>query len=249
MSDTIQQVCTGVRTMLRRPSEQKLPEDDIRFMLKRLLRGYCQDLSINQRDRATIKEEVAIDEDEVDFILTGPSVDFEPEKLEYQVTDNVNTLMCEARLVDYSAWSRLFDQNQVIASLYGPDKIAINLPVDSVAARRWFLSYRPSLLAVIQKDAPVPLPADFIPMLEVEAAILLMPLVRDDSAEWIAWGVRTLPIYAAQKQEWNNRDDLRRPGRWQHYLISSVEPQIQPIRRSDRHRNQANRIAPFVPLA
>lgn len=239
-------VCTGVRVMLRRPSEQALPTDDIRGVVKGLLRGYAQDLKLNHRDRTTEVEEVFIDEDETDYILSGPDVDYEPERLEYEVSDAQNTYRQEARLVDYAAWPTHYDGPNIVASLYGEDKVAINLPAEGVSSRRWFLVYRPSLLALIQRDAPVPLPDDFIAMLQVEAAILTIPLVNDDSVVWVAWINRTLPTYAAQRQEWNNREPMS-PGRWQHYLASSVESQIQPIRRSDRHRGHVRRIVPFVP--
>lgn len=71
-------------------------------------------------------------------------------------------------------------------------------------------------------------------------------LVDDDSDEWVAWTERTLKIYAQQKLDWNNPTGA--PGRWQHYLSSSIGPEIQPIRRSDRH-NTRNRLGrPFVPF-
>jgi hypothetical protein len=246
--DTILQTAAGVRVLLRRPSEQALPSDDIKLVLKNLLRGYAQDLKLNHRDRTTEVMEVDIDEDDVDFILTGPNVDYEAERLEYEVCDGQFSARREVRLVDYAAWPRQYDGPNNVASLYGQDKVAINMPSASVCGYRWFLVYRPSLLSLIQNEAPVPLPDDFIPMLQNEAAILSMPLVKDDSAEWVAWMARTLPTYNMQRTQWNNPDDPSRPGRWQYYLSSSVEPQIQPIQRSDRHRGRTRRVSPSIPF-
>jgi len=247
--ETITQTCAGVRVLLRRPSEQELATDDIRGVLKRLLRGYAQDMKLNHRDRTTVVEEVDLDEDEIDFIISGPGVDYEPQRLEYQMTDGTSTVRQAVNLVDYDAWPTHYQGPNTVASFYGEDKVAINMAIEDISARRWFLVYRPSILGVIQANAPVPLPEDFIPMLENEAAILCMPLKRDDSPEWVAWMQRTLPIYVAQREEWNNRQNPMSPGRWQHYLTTSVESQIQPIRRSDRHRGSVSRVRPYVPLS
>jgi hypothetical protein len=248
MPESTQQCRTAVRTLLGRPSESKLPEDDITGVLMRLLRGYCQDLSLNHRDRKTVKEEVDIDEDDVDFIISLPTIsDYEAEKLEFQLANQEISVTAEARLIPYSAWSSQFDGSTIVASLYGEDKIAINLTPEMVAARRWFLSYRPALIDLIQSNAPIPLPSDFTAMLQMEAAILCVPLVGDDSDKWIGWCDRSLPIYRSECLRWNNPDDPSRPGRWQHYLISSIESQVQPVRRSDRHRGRVRRSVPFIP--
>lgn len=233
---------------MRRPSDLKLPDDDIRGVLMRLLRGYAQDLKLNHRDQNTRVEEVTIDEDESNFILNVPSApDFEAAKLEFESFDGEFVRRFEARLVPLDTWSTHYNQSQVVASIYGGNHVAINLSPETVAARRWFLTYRPSLLTLIQMNSNLPLPSDFIPMIETEGAILSAPLVRDDSAEWVSWMERTMPVYGALKQEWNNPNDPMRPGRWQQHLASSNEPQIQTIRRSDRHGGSCAAVKPFIP--
>lgn len=243
MIETMDQICVGVRVLLRRVSDLKLPPEDIEKGVNDNLRGKLQDMKLEGRERNTRVVEAMVTDDGIDFKLGfSGSATAEVEKLEFGGRlDSQTNGWQEARLVDLAAYGRSFDGGGVVASLYGKSKLKLNLTCQEACSYCWRVTYRESLLNVIQEGAALPLPSDFIPMIEVEVAVALMPQVQDDTAEWTAWMSRALDIYGPRIREWNNPDDKRYPpGRWQKYLVNSVEPQIQDIRPFNQNRRNVS---------
>lgn len=179
MNVTTQQLIAGVRIRLRRVSEQKLPDEDIRLVLTDLLRGYYEDLRLSHRDRQSRTDEVVLTPSPTgeDYIVNLPDAqtEFEAEKLEVRTTDGEFTSISEVRLVPYSTWSTHFGSGNLVGSFFGDNRLVINLGPETIQGARWLLTYRPTVLATIERSAPLPLPSDFAAMLGIEAALLCIP--------------------------------------------------------------------------
>lgn len=245
MSDSKLQIRARVRMLLRRVSDLKLPDPDIDTVIDQVLRGKVQDLSLNGRDQATVVEEVTLTETGalMEFIVDVSVDEFEAEKLEYvAASDPRNQFVGQVVVVPLSAWNSHAAAGSLVASFYGGDKVRMNLSVEDACSVCWQLTYREPLLAIVQSGSKPPIPTGHLEMIDYEVAIKCMPLVEDDTAEWKEWKAETLPVY-----EGVLKADL---ARWQNYLDSSVEPQIQPIVRSDRHRSaRPIRPLPYVPAS
>jgi hypothetical protein len=247
--DTAQQIITGVRVLLRRPSDIKLPDDDILEVINDLCREYIQEESLTIRERRTEVSPItitALDTPLADFTVSLPGIpDFEPEKLEYASATGPLFAWAEATIVPFESWARHFNRGYAAAAFYGssslstPYKVKLSWSEDQAALLQFRLSYRLPLITVIQLGDKPPIPAGHLPMLKREASILCAALVKDDSTEWVAWMERTIPLYVSKLGTLKKN--------WRDYLESSVEPQIQPIGRSDRYGGGVRRLAPFIP--
>lgn len=247
MPDTVQQVIAGIYTLLRRPG-LKLHPDDVLEAVNDVLRGYVQDLDLGGRDQRTETAEVTIDEDDIDFLIRLPNVpDFEPVKLEYGFASSGVQAFFDANVVSQSAWANHYDSNRVAASFYGSSalqegtKVKLNIDPARLGDYQWRLTYRLPLLTIVQTGERPPIPSNFLPMLKLNVALKVMPLVKDDTDEWKAWMRDTKPIYAADLMRWS--------ARWEQYLGSSVEPPTQPIRPFNFFRRRGTRNArAYLPL-
>lgn len=237
MPDTMQQVVAGIYTLLRRPDEVKLPYQDVLEVVNDLLRGYTQDMSLNSRDLRTEVAEAQIVADDIDYILSLPNVpDFELVKLEHGALTGVTDerAFYSARLVPLDGWENHFSAGYTAASVYGSAslqegvKVKLNMTPEQVGEQIWRVTYRLPVLTVVQMGERPPIPSAHLPMLKREAAIHLMPMVRDDSKEWVDWMSRTIPIYTGEL--------LQDKERWRAYLDESVEGSVQPIKRFDDYR-------------
>lgn len=249
--DTTQQIVTGVRVNLRRPGDIKLPNEDIQEKINDLCRQYIQEESLQIRDRRTVVAPLTItvpeDNTVADFEITDFAVpDFEVQRLEVANATGPTFIWQEADVVPFEAWARHYTQNHVVASFYGssdtstPAKVKLSLLDSEVPRFQFRVSYRLPLLTIVQLGDKPPIPSAHMPMLKLHAAILCMPLVKDDSLEWVAWMARTLPLYESQLTALRSN--------WKDYLDSSVEPQVQSIRRSDRAEYARRRpVRPFIP--
>lgn len=240
MPDTIQQVIAGVFTLLRRPSDLKLSPDDVLELLNDELRGRVQDLDLGGRDQRTETIAVTIDEDDIDYLIRIPNVpDFEPTKLEYGLATSSVQAFWDANVVAPSAWANHFDGSRLSASFYGSaslqegTKVKLNIDPAALANYQWRLTYRLPLLTIVQTGERPPIPTNFLPILKLAVALKAMPIVRDDSDEWVAWVARTQPVYATDLLHWEER--------WEQYVNSSVEPPTQPIRPYNHFRQNAGR--------
>jgi hypothetical protein len=240
MPETVQQVINGIYTLLRRPSEQKLPPDDVLELLNDDLKGRVQDLDLGGRDLRSETVAATIEAADIDYIITAPDVpDFEPRRLEYGLTTGNVNAWWEAQVVTPDSWTSQFVSDQVVASFYGStalaegSKLRLNISPAGVANYTWRLTYRLPLLAIVQTGERPPIPSNFLPMPKLSVAMKAMPIVKDDSPEWIAWMDRTLKIYGADLLRWEER--------WEQYLGSSVEPATQPIRPFNHFRRIGTR--------
>lgn len=251
MPDSIQQVVSGVRTLLRRPSDLKLPAQDILERLNDTLRGLVQDMDLGGRERRTESALVSIDPDDIDYLIRMENIpDFEPVRLEYSpINSYVNNTRpwYETVIVPYSAWERHFAGDRMAASFYGSSsltegtKVRLNIDSSEIGNYEFRLSYRLPLLTIVQLGERPPVPSNFLPMVKLEVAIACAPLVQDETEEWKKWLERVIPIYTAQLLEWKTR--------WEEYLSESVEPQVQPLRRFDDYRRRTRRYPrAYLPL-
>lgn len=231
--ETTQQVLTGISILLRRPSEIKLPPDDLLLLLNDEVKGRVQDLDLGGRDQRTEIVDLTIDQDDIDYLINLPEVpEFEPVRLEYSLATPVTPTSVaawrEAAIVTGASWSNQFDMGRVAASFYGSAsldegmKVRLNIDPGTLSGYLWRLTYRRPLLNIVQTGDTPPIPTHLLPMVKLAVAIKATPIVKDDSEEWVAWIKRTLPIYEASLMQWEER--------WEKYLNSSVEPATQAIR-------------------
>lgn len=241
--DSTQQIISGVYTLLRRLSQQKLAYLDVLERLNDVVRGYVQDMQLGAREQRTVVAEVVPERDDTDYSLRVPNVpDFEPRLLEFSPSyyaAGAERAWYEVRLVTFEAWPQHFSQPRPAAAIYGssvvPDgvKIKFNLSEEAIANCLWRLSYRLPLLAVVQLGERAPIPPHFLPMLKVETALLCLPLVRDDSETWMKWQREIQPLYVAELAQWK--------ARWAEYLRESVEPATQELRPFNHYRRAGAR--------
>jgi len=246
MPDTMLQVVAGVRTLLRRPSEQKLPTQDIRERADDCLRALVQEAQLEGRDQRTVVTDVTLSPDTIDYTIDLDVSDFEPVRLERGLNyPNIGQAWTEVALVPFNAWEKHFNQDYVAGAIYGGEdgrtRIKLNLDSTEFGLSYWRLSYRPSLLTILQLGDRPPLPAHFVPMLKLGTATGCIPIVRDDSAEWIAWAATTLPQYALEFASWRER--------WKDYLNHSLEPNTVPIRPFNGfRRGNRRRLRAYLPI-
>lgn len=254
---TGQQFVTGVRILLRRPSDLELADDDILKIGNDLCVQYAQEQSLSTRDRRTEVAPITITPgdtvDDADFValLDGVS-DFEVEALEYAPLASTDGIIPwrEAVVVPRAAWRRHFTQDYVAAAFYGssslqtPCKVKLTLLDSQVERLQFRVTYRLPLLTIMQMGDKPPIPLAHMPMLEREAAILCAPLVQNDSESWKSW--KRENIDGEKSPYWMKVSELK--ANWKAYLDTSVEPQIQPIPRSDRANRSIRRfVRPFIP--
>lgn len=246
MLDSMQTVVARIRMLLRRVDDIVLPDQDIETVCNQLLRGYLQQRNLRIRDRGTQVTETTLSETELagEYLINVPIGEFELEKLEYRgILESSDT---EVRgtvvLVPLSTFNERANDDAIVGSHYGGNRIRLNLLAEDVDNVTWVITYRESLLSAVQGGQRPPLPSGHLPMLEHEAALLCMPLVDIDDDDWVAWMERTTPVYAAKL--------IEEKGFWVDYLETGIEPQVQPITRSDRHRaGGRSRFRPYVPAS
>lgn len=251
-ADTAQSLIAGVRVLLRRPSELKLHDDDILEVLNDLCKEYVEEESLSIREHSTKVSPLTLtipdDDTDADFNISDFEVpDFKAERLEYANAIGEAFVWREATIVPLEAWARHYSQGYVAASFYGssqestPAKLKLAFLDSQLENWQFRLTYRLPLLTVVQLGDKPPIPSAHLPMLKREAAILCAPLLDDDSPEWIAWMDRNLPLYVAKLQNLKKN--------WRNYLESSVEPQVQPIVRTDRAALRGARVSarPWIP--
>ena len=227
MAETMQMIVAGVRQLLRGVSEAKLPDIVIRTQAQDALKQFIQEDDLSNRQRRTRSVEVEFTTGDEDFSVGLEDIpEFEAVKLEYWT----GRRWLEANIVDFQAWSRHQDADYVAAAFYGDKNVKVNRTTDDVVNATWRLSYRESLLAVLQLGDKPPLSSAHLPMLKREVAVLCIPLVTDDTEEWKVWVDRFLPQYEAKLLELRTL--------YLQYLDSSVEPQLVPIKRFDDFRRR-----------
>ena len=255
--DTAQQIIAGVRILLRRPSDLELPDDDILEVVNDLCKQYIQEESLSTRDRRTEVAPITItpgeEVDDADFTATLAGVsDFEVQSLEYAPLASTDGAIPwrEAVVVPRAAWRRHYTQGYVAAAFYGssslqtPCKVKLTLLDSQVERLQFRVTYRLPLLTIVQLGDRPPIPSAHLPMLKREAAILCAPLVQNDSATWLNW--KRTNIEGVQSPYMVKLAELKM--NWKAYLDTSVEPQVQPIPRSDRANRSIRRfVRPFIP--
>jgi|SRR5580765_225935 len=239
MGETVQQVISGVYTLLRRPSELKLHPDDVKELLNDDLRGRTQDLDLMGREQRTESREVAVDPDDYDYRVRMTAVpDFEPVRLEYcaPVYANVEAWN-EVILMNPRVWKTHYTwQDKVIGAFYGSlavqdgCRLKLNLDPPAASTYRWRLTYRTPFLRIVQEGERPPIPGNFLPLLKLSTALKCIPIVNDNSPEWDAWVARVSPVYVAELTQWEQR--------WQTYLDTSVEPPTMPSKPFNHFRRR-----------
>lgn len=240
--ETVQQVISGVYTLLRRPSELKLHPDDVKDLLNDDLRGRVQDMDLVGREQRTRTREVSVDYADIDYRICLASVpDLEPVKLEYSPPAYTGTeLWGEVQLINQRVWANHYTwSDRVVGAFYGslncPEGIALKLNLDpaAVGQYRWRLTYREPLLRIVQEGERPPIPTNFMPMVKTAVALKAMGVIEDDSQDWLTWSQRTMPLYTADLLRWEER--------WRIYLDTSVESPTQPMKPYNWFRRAVHR--------
>lgn len=243
MADTFQQVSARVRVLLRRVDEQKLPDEDIRMVLLQCLRTALEEQNLTLLDRTTQRKPVSLSVTSMpsDFLINGLEAEMEIENLEYtgQVNNDTVATGC-VTLVPLSAFDNHANSNKIVGSIYGGNHIRLNIGGTELPDQlTWTLTFRDSLLSKVQEGQRPPIPTNHLPMVEYDAAVKCAALVVDDSEEWKNWCEEWLKDY---------RETVKGlKAVWLAYLNTSLEPQVQPIVRSDRHRAGSRRTRAVIP--
>jgi hypothetical protein len=237
MADTSKQLIAGVYSLLRRPSQVKLPYQDVRLAMNDLLRAYVRDLAMSEKeDRTELADATIIpNSNGIDYLLTIAGVpDFEPVKLEYGPVSYSGTRpWYEAVIADLDNFTRHLNKTDYVAAAFYASqsvaagiKVKLNLTSTQLADYVFRIAYRVPLLTAIALTGELPIPQDFVTMFKLESALMLMPQVKDESDGWNRWVAATQPIYQAAVEGWKLR--------WQTYLAGKVETNSRFRRRIAR---------------
>lgn len=203
MQKKVESVIASARMLMRKPSEQAMPSEDMRLLLHNLLERYTQQAIQSDEHFTTHEFECDLEYSEnllaYDVIVSGlnDNTEFDPIALFYQKIedDENNDDWVRADLVDYKSFTSYSDdKRRVIGAFYSNNwdgtealKLKLNLTEEGVAEYRWRLGFR------LFPDTPadfgdyVAFPPRFTTLLEYALAQAALPLVFDDSASYNAF--------------------------------------------------------------
>lgn len=246
MAETVGDLIPSIRAALRRPSEQKLRYKDILDILNDLLRGYSRDLHVSEQDHRTDERQCALNHlDGSDYVLTIDGIsEVEPMELRYlrhdqKAADPNLEIWTEVGIVPLDYYAERGIRDAAVCSFYAGlvlntgVKVKLNVARETVEDSIWKIRFRMPLLRLLSLSSRTPLPADFLPMLKLEAVLMCLPRVRDDSSEFYKWRKANEPLFVASVGDWR--------GRWSEFLNSNVEPNHVPkIAANDYRRTRRN---------
>lgn len=240
-NETINDLIPSIRSVLRRPSDAKLSYRDIMDVLTDLLRGYSRDLHVAEQSHRTDEGQCTLSYlDGSNYLLTIPGVaDVEAMALRFALATDVanatqDTIWREVTIVPIDYYTERHTRDAAVCSFFGGMivenglKIKINLSREQVEQSVWTIRYRVPFLRLLTLASKTALPADFIPMLKMEAAMMCLPRMRDDSSDFYAWRKANEPIFAASIGNWR--------GRWKDFLETSTEPNYSPKMAANDYR-------------
>lgn len=235
----------SVRALLRDPSDLKLHYLNIVEVVVDLLRGYARDLSINKNDAQTDETPCVLSFLEGNnYLLTVDGTDeIEPISLKFRANNpgdfQGNDVWYEITGVPYDYYSDMHLRQSNICSFYGGlisahgTKVKINVARELIEKSSWKVVTKLPLLQILTLATPVNLATDFLAMLKVEAAYNCMPMIKDDSKEFVAWADRSKRDYMARIVDWRRR--------WDEFTNSNTEPDTLPKIPANDYRNRGYR--------
>jgi PKD domain len=246
LAETVGDLIPSIRASLRRPSDAKLHYRDVLDVINDLLRGYSRDLHVSEQDHRTDEAQCVFNHlDGSDYLLTIDGVsEVEPMELKYVPsaelrTDPQSQAWREMTIVPLDYYSERHQRDAAVCSFFAGlvlangVKVKINLDQDTIEQSVWKIRYRVPLLRLLTLTAKTPLPADFIPMLKLEAVLMCLPRMRDDSKEFYAWRKANEPIFMGMVAAWR--------GRWKDFLDTNTEPNYAPKTSANDYRRQRTR--------
>jgi hypothetical protein len=247
--ETFGQIVAGVYTLLRRPSEAKLPPADVRERLNDRFKRLVQEHGLSMKGSRTVVAPVTVSPSDVDFRIDLENIpDYEVLRLERGASYvGGETVWDEVAVVPFESWEQHFSGPRLAATFYGgPEtggvRVKLNATAEEMARWSWRLSYRLPLLIAMQSGDRPPLPSHFLPMAKLEGAIACAPLVNDQTPEWKGFLKTALPLYMTELQDWREQ--------WTKYLDTTLEPQSVPVPPFNWFRRGHFRINPraYLPI-
>lgn len=246
LGDTLLDLISGVRRMLRGPSDLKLPYRDIQDVLNLLNFGYSRDLNVSERDMRTDEAQCTLNHlDGNNYLLTVPGVaDVEAMSLRFTNKTNLANVTNgitwqEVTIVPIDYYAERHTKDAALCSIFGGMivengvKVKMNLSLEQVEDSAWWVRYKVPFLRVLTLASKFPLPADFKPMMLMEAAVMCLPRMRDDSKAFYDWRKANEPIFGASIVDWGRR--------WKEFLEMSTEPNHSPKPTFNSYRGRRHR--------
>jgi len=223
-------VIAAARILLRRPSEQKLPTEDMRFLLLQVLEElhafsiyedadfFTHDLPIS----LTYNSDIMGFTYEVDDPGSAmPIASFAPVYLKYQPStdDPAEDPWYKARFVNLSSFAAESAQGREVATMLGNNfqgltepNIKLNVNESFVDEHTWRCAFRLFPTDLLGLESYIPWPEEFNSLVEYTLADRALTLVRDDSPAWEKFRLTQAPRLALKAaelklayKEWLNR--------------------------------------------
>lgn len=241
IAETVGDLIPSIRAALRRPSEQKLRYKDILDVINDLLRGYSRDLNVSELDHRTDEAQCVLSHiGGNDYLLTIPGIT-EVEAMQLKFLRNASRqsepnseIWTEATIVPLDYYAERASQDRFIASFYAGVvvddgvKVKLSLDKETVENSVWKIRYRKPIIRLLTIAAKTPLPADFLPMLKLEAVLMSLPRMRDDTEAFYDWRKANQPIFVQQIADWRER--------WDAFLNTSTQPNRVPKTAANSYR-------------
>ena len=251
MNKPVKSVIASARVLIRRPSEVKLPTDDMRFLLHQI---------VEELHASSIKENSDFFTHDLEIALTYNDnskgytfvIDSNPEGVAVNVTDVIPVFL---RFQDTNSdpdedtWYKVrisklttFDQDvapgQISIAMLGNSwqgvtspQFKINQSQEWVADQRWRICGRLFPSSELLMLDTVPFLGEFTSLVETMLAVRSMPLVKDDSASWKGFMAMQMQVLMGREAEGKQR--LRE------WLYKDVENRIITNRPYDYRTNNA----------
>jgi len=224
---TVENVIAAARILIRRPSEQKLASDDMRYLLHNVLDELNGMALKRNRDYFTSSELITLAYSApliaytITLSVTGDT-EFYPIHLVYQnLNQNPDTdpwyKVNHVKISQYPTESNknapVYALLETVLGATKAVKIRLNLKDEFVQQQRWRLDYRAFPKAILQFTDTVPFPQEHTVLLETALAEESIQLVSDNSADWVAFKQSRYPSLGMKKMvlikafnEWLDRD-------------------------------------------
>jgi hypothetical protein len=207
MLKPVKSVIAAARILLRRPSEQKLATEDLRFLLHQSLEELNQLILKENQDYCTHETEIGLTYSDtvrgytLNLVTSArPGIQnsgVEPVFFLYQPTSSdeqtdpwqkvsivkLATLAAEGWTINAPSVAYIGNDWQGISEAH----FKFNLDDDFIADQRWRLAFRYFPQEILDLDDTVPFPPQHSSLLEHTLAQKALSLVRDDSPSWRAF--------------------------------------------------------------
>lgn len=193
---------------LRRPSDEALPYRIVLDKLSSVIGKYKLDLTLSEQNQLA-KTSGWFSVNQTDFVIGTKCPDIlMPIRVERRGIDADSETGDDVPIVNF----QVLDTSIVGAvSFYGsPMRMAFRENYDAVTGRQYRIVYETDFIDTVDLDVAIDLPEYFSDLLAGETALLLMPLIEDDTPQFDLFYKRQAPILSAEVLQWQNRWDVYR---------------------------------------